>query len=74
MLSFRSEMVDDKKGQRTGYATKYTDNTLSGTHYFGSTVTLRPELRFEHSWDAKAYNYGKARNQFTAASDLIFHF
>jgi hypothetical protein len=74
MLSFRSELVNDKKGQRTGYATKYTENTLSATRYVGSTVVIRPELRFEHSWDSKAYDYGKARNQFTAAVDFIFHF
>ena len=74
LLSFRSEMVDDKKGQRTGYATKYTENTLSATRYIGSTVSIRPEVRFEHSWDRKAYDLGTARNQWTGAADLIFHF
>jgi hypothetical protein len=74
MFSFRSELVDDKKGQRTGYATKYTENTLSATRYIGSTVLIRPEMRFEHSWDLKAYDDGHARNQFTVASDLIYRF
>ncbi len=74
LLSFRSELVDDKKGQRTGYATKYTENTVSATRYIGSTVMIRPELRYEHSWDLKAYDYGKARNQLTAATDVIFRF
>jgi hypothetical protein len=74
MLSFRSELVDDKKGQRTGYATKYTENTLSATRYIGSTIMVRPEIRFDHSWDVKAYDDGRARNQFTVAGDLIYRY
>ncbi len=73
-LSFRSDFLDDKKGQRTGFATKYTENTLAWQHWFGTTVQLRPEVRFDHSWDERAYDLGRHANQFTAASDLIFHF
>src|ERR1700722_14357119 len=28
MCGFRSDFLDDRKGQRTGFATKYTDNTF----------------------------------------------
>jgi hypothetical protein len=73
-LAFRGDFLDDKKGQRTGYATRYSEGTLSWNHWCGSTVQLRPELRFDHAWDVSAYDSGRARNQFTAASDLIFHF
>ena len=73
-LSFRSDFLDDKKGQRTGYATRYTENTIMWGHWFGTTVQLRPELRFERAWDAAAYDDGRKHNQLTAASDLIFHF
>ena len=73
-LSFRTDYLDDKKGQRTGYQTRYNENTLSWNHWIGSTVQLRPELRFDHAWDRRAYDIGRATNQFTAASDLIFHF
>jgi Putative beta-barrel porin-2, OmpL-like. bbp2 len=73
-LSFRSDFLDDKKGQRTGYATKYSENTMMWCHWWGSTVQLRPELRFERAWDQKAYDNGRKQNQLTAASDLIFHF
>ena len=73
-LSFRSDFLDDKKGQRTGYATKYSENTIMGCHWIGSTVQLRPELRFERAWDQRAYDNGRRHNQLTAASDLIFHF
>jgi hypothetical protein len=73
-LSFRSDFLDDKKGQRTGYATRYSENTIMWCHWIGSTVQIRPELRFERAWDMKAYDNGRRQNQLTAASDLIFHF
>ena len=34
-LSFRSDFLDDKKGQRTGYATKYSENTIMWCHWIG---------------------------------------
>ncbi len=74
MIGFRSDFLDDKKGQRTGIATKYTENTLYATQYFGSSVLLRPEIRFDHSWDKLGYNNGTARNQFFAGADLIYKF
>jgi hypothetical protein len=73
-ISFRSDFLDDKKGQRTGYATRYSENTLSYNQWIGSTIQLRPEVRFDHSWDRAAYDYGAHRSQFTAATDLIVHF
>jgi hypothetical protein len=73
-LSFRSDFLDDKKGQRTGYATKYSENTIMWCHWIGTTVQIRPELRFERAWDRKAYDNGRRHNQLTVASDLIFHF
>jgi Putative beta-barrel porin-2, OmpL-like. bbp2 len=73
-IGFRSDLLNDKKGQRTGFATKYTENTLYATKYIGSTVMLRPEIRFDHSWDLAAYNNGKARNQLFFGMDLIYKF
>ncbi len=74
MFGFRSDLLNDKKGQRTGIATKYTENTLYATRYLGSTVLFRPEIRFDHSWDQKGYNNGAARNQFFMGADLIYKF
>jgi len=37
-ISFRSDFLDDKKGQRTGYATKYSENTIMWCHWWGTTV------------------------------------
>jgi hypothetical protein len=73
-ISFRSDLLNDKKGQRTGYATKYTEGTLAVSNWIGNTVQIRPEIRFDHAWDRRAYDLGTRTNQFTVASDLIFHF
>jgi len=73
-LSFRSDFLDDKKGQRTGYATKYSENTLMLGKWIGSTVLFRPEIRFDRSYDLKAYDNGTHNNQLIFASDLIFKF
>ncbi len=73
-LSMRNDFLDDKKGQRTGYATRYSENSITWCHWLGTTVQLRPEVRFERAWDARAYDGGRKHNQVTVASDLIFHF
>jgi putative OmpL-like beta-barrel porin-2 len=74
MFGFRSDLLDDKKGQRTGIATKYTENTFYVTKYIGTTVMLRPELRFDHSWDLRGYNNGRDNNQLFFGMDLIYKF
>jgi hypothetical protein len=73
-ISLRSDFLNDKKGQRTGYNSKYTENTFMLSHWIGTTIQIRPEIRLDHAWDRLAYDKGTRRTQFTAASDLIFHF
>ena len=73
-IAVRGDFLDDKKGQRTGYATRYAEATVMWSHWIGTTVQLRPELRFDRAWDRKAYDNGRDHNQLTFASDLIFHF
>jgi len=73
-IGFRSDFLNDKKGQRTGVATKYTENTLALSHWIGTTIQLRPEIRFDHAWDRNAYDRATRKSQFTAATDLIVHF
>jgi hypothetical protein len=73
-ISFRSDFLNDKKGQRTGVNTKYTENTFMWSHWVGSTVQIRPEMRFDHSWDRAGYDKGTKSSQFTFSSDLVFHF
>ena len=74
MLSFRNEWYNDEDGQRTGYATRYTSHTLGMTHWVSQNIEIRPELRYEHSYDLPAYDAGRRSSQTTALVDLIFHF
>lgn len=73
-FSLRNEFVDDLRGQRTGYATKYSEHLLSWGHWFGTTVLLRPEIRLEHSYDVAAYDLGTKKTQFIVAADMTYHF
>ena len=73
-IGVRGDFLNDKKGQRTGFNTKYSETTLMLSHWVGTTVQFRPEIRFDHAWDRNAYDNGTKQNQFTLATDLIFHF
>jgi hypothetical protein len=73
-LSFRNEFFDDFVGQRTGTKSKYTEHLLGWGHWVGTTVLFRPELRWEHSYDAPAYDNGTRHSQLTFASDVILFF
>ncbi len=73
-LSIRNEFVDDIKGQRTGYATKYSEHLISYGHWIGSTILFRPEIRLEHSYNLAAYDLGTKKTQFVVAGDFTYHF
>ncbi|HEV3042015.1 MAG TPA: outer membrane beta-barrel protein [Candidatus Angelobacter sp.] len=73
-ISIRTDYLDDRKGQRTGFQTKYSEHTLMWGHWLGNTVLLRPELRFEHSYDVPAYDTGIKKNQFIFAVDMVYKF
>jgi hypothetical protein len=73
-LSIRNEFVDDMKGQRTGYKTKYSEHLLSWGYWLGSTVLFRPEIRYERSYDEAAYDNGTKKDQFIVAGDVTYHF
>lgn len=79
-MVWRTDYLDDAKGQRTGFKTRYTEFDLSYTHWIGDVIELRPELRFDHSLDVDAYDNpaltpGMGRHsQAMLALDAILHF
>jgi hypothetical protein len=73
-LTFRNEFFDDFKGQRTGFKTKYTENGVGITFWPNRLTTVRPEVRYEHSYDLFAYDNGTKPQQFIGAVDVVFHF
>jgi hypothetical protein len=73
-LSIRNEYFNDIKGQRTGYRTQYSEHLIGWGHWFGTTVLVRPELRFERAYNTPAYNNGTKKSQLVFAGDVIYHF
>ncbi|QAU24187.1 hypothetical protein EO087_09460 [Dyella sp. M7H15-1] len=74
MISIRNEFYDDKQGQRTGFATRYSSHTIGLTHWVTQDLEIRPELRYERAYDFPAYNGGKKNYQVTALIDAILHY
>ena len=73
-LSIRNEYYNDADGQRTGFATHYSSHSLGFTHWVTPDLQIRPEFRFDHSYDLPAYNGGRKNNQLLAAVDVIAHY
>jgi len=79
-VTWRTDYLNDARGQRTGFKTRYYEFDLGYTHWMGDVIELRPELRFEHSRDAEAYDNPTAtpgdgrHSQAMIAADAIFHF
>jgi Putative beta-barrel porin-2, OmpL-like. bbp2 len=82
-LNIRNEYFDDMAGQRTGNKTRYSEHLVGFNFWLGSTVTFRPELRYEHSYGVPAYDSPSVggvngaptkTSQLTLAGDLIYHF
>ncbi|WP_266169281.1 outer membrane beta-barrel protein [Dyella subtropica] len=73
-VTFRNEFYKDMKGERTGFATRYTSHTLGLTHWVSPDLEIRPELRYEHAYDQPIYDAGKKNYQLTALVDAILHY
>jgi opacity protein-like surface antigen len=74
-LVMRNEYFDDTRGQRTGTQTRYSTHSIGWGHWFNAwgenTGLFRPELRYEHSYNAAAYDRGTKKDQMIVAADVI---
>jgi hypothetical protein len=73
-LSIRNEVFDDLKGQRTGTKTLYSEHLISWTHFIGTSLLFRPEIRYERSYDNPAYDLQTKKNQLIVAGDMVFFY
>jgi hypothetical protein len=85
-ISFRTEVFDDIRGQRTGTKGWYTEHLLGWGHWVGTTVLFRPEVRWEHIYNPNTglpspnselpgvYDNGIKHSQLTFAGDIIYFF
>ncbi len=73
-LSIRNECFNDTVGQRTGYATTYSEHAIGITWWPNKLLTIRPEIRFDRSYDMPAYDNGIRKNQVTFSCDVVYKF
>jgi hypothetical protein len=73
-FTMRNEFYNDVVGSRTGHATKYSEHSIGVTWWPDKIITIRPELRFDHSYDTPAFDNGTRRNQLSASMDFIVHY
>ncbi len=73
-FTVRNEMFDDIVGERSGFNTIYSEHAIGLTYWPSKIICIRPELRFDHSYYARAYDLGTRHNQATAQFDVVFYF
>jgi hypothetical protein len=73
-FTVRNEYFKDKVGSRTGFATDYSEHSIGITWWPDKLITIRPELRYDHSYAARAFDNGTRHNQLVFMTDVIFHY
>ncbi len=73
-LTVRNEWWNDQEGERSGYATPYTDNTIGVTFFANPDLMIRPEIGYYRSWDTPAFNNGTRQNMVLAGCDVTLRF
>jgi hypothetical protein len=80
-ISFRPEFYDDMQGQRTGVKTRYVNFGIGWQHWLSPQIEFRPEIDYDRSLDAPAFNgyadRGIAPNRnytILGAMDVIVHY
>lgn len=75
-LSIRNDFLNDPQGNRTGFATAYTSHTIGFAHHFNSTITMRPEIRYETAYGngITPYDNGTKKDQYSVAGDVVIRF
>jgi hypothetical protein len=84
-FTVRNELFNDLDGERTAFATLYTEHAIGLTWWPCKLITVRPELRYDRSWgthgsstdivdEAKPFDNGTRRQQVTAQFDVIYSF
>lgn len=73
-ISFRTDYLDDRQGQFSGFATSYMSLTLGLTHFLTDLIEVRPEVRYETAFNATPYDNGTKKSQALFIVDTIVRF
>ncbi len=73
-LTIRNEYWRDEEGERSGFPSTYTSNTVGITHNFNELLQVRPEVGYYRSWTVPAFDLGTRKNLFMVACDVTLRF
>jgi hypothetical protein len=73
-ITIRNEYWRDEEGERTGFPSTYTSNTIGLTHNFTPELQVRPEIGFYRSWVVPAFDNGTRKNLLLAGIDFTLRF
>jgi hypothetical protein len=73
-LTARNEWWRDERGMRSGFGSTYTSHTIGWSHQFSDVLTIRPEVGYYHSYNAKAFDIGRKNYLWQGGLDVIVRF
>jgi hypothetical protein len=75
-VSFRTDYINDPRGERSGFPTAYGSLTLGVTHRFSNVFMIRPEIRTEKSFrpGITPWDNGTKAYQNTFGMDAILNY
>ena len=73
-FTVRNEFFNDMDGSRTGFIAKYYEGSLGFTWWPNKLITVRPEIRYDRSFGATAYDDGTRHSQVMVSCDCVLHF
>ncbi len=75
-MSFRTDYINDPRGERSGFATAYGSLTYGVTHRFSNVFMIRPEIRAEKAFrpGVTPYDNGTKGYQETFGMDAILNY
>jgi hypothetical protein len=73
-ITIRNEWWKDTDGERTGFPSTYTSNSIGLSHNFTPYLQFRPEISYFRSWTVPAFDLGTKKNQLFAAFDFTIRF
>jgi hypothetical protein len=73
-MTVRNEWWKDTDGERSGFASTYTSNSIGYSHFITPNLLFRPELSYFRSWTVPAFDNGRRKNEAFLAFDFTFRF
>jgi Putative beta-barrel porin-2, OmpL-like. bbp2 len=73
-FTLRNELWRDERGERSGFASTYSSNTLGWTHQLSDVLAIRPEVGYYHSYNATAFDLGRKNFLWLGGVDVTLRF